>query len=98
MGQAIATLGILPQEAEFFTFDFSQREEIAAGRTIVNATVTEAMGDGLSTIGSPSIVSPQVQVQISTCTADTLYHFLCVATLDDGTTIACCGPLLCEDC
>lgn len=85
-------------EDRLYTFDFSAFPEIAAGATIVSATMTQSASSSAAaaqTVGAPTVSSngQQVQVEISGGTAGIIYTHYCRATLTSGKKITCRGKL-----
>jgi len=78
-------------ESRKFVFDFATWEEIVAGGSVSSATVTVSPSG--PTLGTPSVTTPKVYVQVSGGTAGTTYTLECHATLSDSTTVCMRGRL-----
>lgn len=78
-------------EVRKFVFDYTTWEEIVAGGSVSSATVTVSPSG--PTIGTPSVTTPKVYVQVSGGTAGTTYTLECHATLSDATVVCMKGRL-----
>ena len=83
-------------EVRTYSFDFSKFPEIVAGDTLTGTPTITVAGTGL-TLGSPSISSNLVKVQISAGTNGTVYVMKCQCSTVGGSTLVCGGMLLVSD-
>lgn len=75
-------------EVRRYTWSFSTRTEILNGQTITSAGPTYITpNDGILTVGTPAVSSPNVQALVSGGVANTQYLLTQLAYLSDGVTV-----------
>lgn len=80
-----------------YSFDFKLFNELVTGQTISLATVTATPGTSPAlTLGSPTISGSQVNVNLSSGAAGTLYTIKVDITTSGGSVIEAQLPLTCR--
>ena len=97
MSTKILTLYKQPGEARLYSFDFTDQVEVAdnletlTGTPTVTASLTS--GSGTLTVGTPSIVHPNVNFTLSGGTESDRHRILCTVLTSAGRTLQSAGEL-----